>query len=298
MTDKLSELLSSLPLGVRSILCQRGFDYDKIQEIRIRLNQPLVIYYDNRELVMPAYKPAYKDVNELLEFATKHSLYAFENEIRQGYITVRGGHRVGLCGKAVMKNGQVSTFKNISCANVRVAHEVEGCSREIFPMLHDGNAFYDTLIVSPPGCGKTTVLRDLIRTISNGTGDFCGRSVGVCDERSEIAACFNGEAQNDLGIRTDIVDGCPKEEAMQLLIRAMAPSVLALDEIGTGRDIEALHKLSNCGCNTLATVHGGSVAEIRERGGIDALLEKRVFRRIVVLSRRRGPGTLECVERI
>lgn len=298
MTDKLAELLASLPMGVRTILCRRGLKFEQLQEIRVRLKQPLVIYYDNREMVVADYKPEYKDLNELLEFATKHSLYAFENEIRQGYITVQGGHRIGLCGKAVMKNGQVSTFKNISCANIRIAHEVDGCSRHIFPLLHDGNTFYNTLIVSPPGCGKTTVLRDLIRTISNGTGDFCGRTVGVCDERSEIAACFNGEAQNDLGVRTDIVDGCPKEEAMQLLIRAMSPNVLALDEIGTGQDIEALHKLSSCGCNTLATIHGGSLQEIREREGIDALLEKKVFRRIVVLSKRQGPGTVETIETI
>ena len=176
-------------------------------------------------------------IRGILETCSRHSLYAYEREISQGFLTICGGHRVGIAGKAVVEDGHVRTVRDLSSLNIRVAHEVKGCAKNVLPYLMDGETFLDTLLISPPGAGKTTLLRDLIRELSCGGTWGAGKNVSVVDERSEIAACFGGVAQCDLGPRTDVMDGCPKSEGMLMMLRSMAPQVLAVDEITAPEDI-------------------------------------------------------------
>ena len=228
----------------------------------------------------------------LMETFSRHSLYAFEEEIGQGFLTIEGGHRVGISGKAVVSGHEIRTIREISGLNIRIAHEVKGCADSVLPWLFRDGEFLDTLIVSPPGAGKTTILRDLIRQISDGGDWFEGRNVSVVDERSEIGACVQGVPQCDLGMRTDILDGCPKAEGLMMMLRSMAPQVLAVDEIGTEKDLEAVRYGMNCGCRILATVHGDSAEGIMRKREISELIREGWFSRMVVLSKRPKPGTV------
>ena len=230
------------------------------------------------------------------------SLYAAEEELRQGFFTVRGGHRIGVAGRVILKDRQITGLKAASFLNVRVAHEIKGCADQVLPFLYVNGKFVSTLIVSPPGCGKTTLLRDLIRQVSDGSSQkagkcsFAGVNVGVADERSELGACYQGVPQNDLGMRTDVLDGCPKSEGMLMLIRSMAPAVVAVDEIGGKEDIKAVEYVRNCGCALAATAHGNSLEELKERAGFRELLEEKTFERLVFLSRKREcRGKVEVV---
>ena len=184
------------------------------------------------------------------------------------------------------------TVRDLSSLNIRVAHEVKGCAKNVLPYLMDGETFLDTLLISPPGAGKTTLLRDLIRELSCGGTWGAGKNVSVVDERSEIAACFGGVAQCDLGPRTDVMDGCPKSEGMLMMLRSMAPQVLAVDEAGGEGEILAMKYGMNCGCRILATVHGADVGDIMKRPAWRELAEEKVFSRYVVLSGVPGPGTI------
>ena len=234
-------------------------------------------------------------LKETLDYMSSYSLYAFEEEIRQGFITIQGGHRIGIAGKIITDGHGIRSMKFISFINVRLSHQVKGCAGTVLPYLYDRDMIFHTLIVSPPRCGKTTLLRDIIRQVSNGSREHAGLTIGVIDERSEIGACYQGIPQNELGIRTDILDCCPKAQGMMMLIRSMAPEVVAVDEIGGENDLEALRYVMNCGCRILATVHGNSMEDIREKPGLSSFLQEKRFERYVVLGNRRGPGTVEAV---
>lgn len=275
-----------------------------LQEIRIRAGQPVFLIIDGAEWVLgqqgllsgngakTAPRAEKRILKELLEIFARHSLYAYEDEIRQGFLTIEGGHRVGLCGKAVLEGDKIRTIKEISSLNIRIAHEKRGCADAVFPYLFEDGGLVNTLLVSPPGAGKTTMLRDMIRQVSDGSRYGPGRSVAVVDERSELAACFLGQPQCDLGMRTDVLDGCPKAVGMMMAIRSMAPYAVAVDEIGTKEDLEALRQASNCGCRILATVHGSSVFDLTNKPVISEMVREKVFGRYVVLGKSPHPGTV------
>ena len=275
-----------------------------LQEIRIRAGQPVFLIIDGAEWVLgeqgllsgsgakTAPRAEKRILKELLEIFARHSLYAYEDEIRQGFLTIEGGHRVGLCGKAVLEGDKVRTIKEISSLNIRIAHEKKGCADAVFPYLFENGGLVNTLLVSPPGAGKTTMLRDMIRQVSDGSRYGPGRSVAVVDERSELAACFLGQPQCDLGMRSDVLDGCPKAVGMMMAIRSMAPYAVAVDEIGTKEDLEALRQASNCGCRILATVHGSSVFDLTNKPVISEMVREKVFARYVVLGKNPHPGTV------
>lgn len=270
------------------------FDEDTLQEVRMRIGHPLIVVNNGHEHVTD-YIVTKRDMKETMEYVSDYSLYAHEDEMKQGFLTIDGGHRIGIVGKAIIEDQKVRNLRFISSMNVRIAHEFKDCAEEILPYLCQNKEFLHTMIISPPGCGKTTLLRDLIRLLSNGTDCVKGQTVGVVDERSEIGACYQGVPQNDLGIRTDLLDGCPKAEGMIMLIRSMSPRIIAVDEIGGEQDMRALKYALHCGCRILATAHGDSLEEISRKPEFMELIREKRFDRYVVLSGRKHPGTIEKI---
>lgn len=222
---------------------------NNLQEIRIRCNRPIILKIRQADIVID-YKVNQKEILQILEKLCNSSIYAYKNQICEGFITVKGGHRVGITGTAVIENERIINLKYITSLNFRIAREVLNCSNKILGQIIDkeSSSIYTTLIVSPPGKGKTTMLRDTIRRISNGIPEinFKGKTCGVVDERGEIAAMYQGIPQNDVGIRTDVVENISKAKGMKMLIRSMAPEVIACDEIGSKEDVEAIRR-SNFG---------------------------------------------------
>lgn len=285
---KEERILNVLPGSIRRILHQEELEYGYLQEIKLRTEKPLLLTYKGSELIPGRQRgqPYYvtrDDIREMLEYISNYSLYAYEEEMKQGFITIEGGHRIGMTGQAIVEGGKVKNLKYISSINVRMSHEILGCADTVFPYITRQKRLCHTLIVSPPGCGKTTLLRDLIRQISTGNRYIKGMSVGVVDERSEIGGCYMGVAQNQLGIRTDVLDGCPKAEGMIMLIRSMRPEIIAVDEIGTAEDVHAIEYAMHCGCKMLATVHSRSVEELKKRPVLGRMIEEERFERYIVL---------------
>ena len=264
---------------------------DKIQEIRIKVGKPIILNLAFEEKVLD-YIPTREDLRYLITKISNYSLYAFEEEIKQGYITLKGGHRVGLAGECVMSKGEVR--------NIRICKEVIGASNKVMRLITENDRVYNTLIVSPPKCGKTTILRDIAKNLSNGMYQISlkGKKVTIVDERSEIAACYNGIPQMNVGIRTDILDNCLKKSGMIMAIRSLSPEVLICDEIGTEGDLEALNMAFNSGVNIIVTVHGYDINDIYNREVFKELIDNCVLERIIVLSNRRGAGTIEKVYKV
>ena len=286
------QILNILAARIRKVVEAERLDYDKLQEIRLRTGQPLLLLYDGKERVLPAAQKqkhivTKAEIKETLEYSSHYSLYAYEHEIRQGFLTVEGGHRVGVAGKAILEQEKVKSMQYISSVNIRMSHEIPGCADGLLPMITKNREVCHTLIISPPCGGKTTLLRDLIRQISDGNSYVKGCTVGVVDERSEIGGCYLGVAQNHLGSRTDILDCCPKAEGMIMLIRSMAPRVLAVDEIGAQEELRAVEYAMQCGCKLIASVHGNSMEEIAAKPGLSELVKRRRFERYVVLQNQR-----------
>lgn len=287
------EILRVLPLKISSEI--RGyFQSDKIQEIRIKVGKPIILNSFKGERILK-YTVTADDIKQILVKISNYSLYAYEEEIKQGYITIKGGHRIGIAGECVIVDGVIRTIKNISSLNIRICREVIGSSNEVMKYIVKDNRIYNTLIVSPPKCGKTTILRDIARNVSSGMNliNLSGKKVSIIDERSEIAACFNGVPQMDVGVRTDVLDNCLKREGMLMAIRSLSPEVLICDEIGTRGDIEALLMAFNSGVNVVVTLHGFSIDDIYKRKVFKELLDNSILDRIVILSNRNGVGTIE-----
>lgn len=271
---------------------------ENLQEIRFRVHQPVILLLENEEWFLTdrgeltkemehAVWSTERELEALLAHICQYSIYAFADEIRQGFMTIQGGHRIGLSGQVILENQkEIRNMKYIRYLNIRIAHEVKGASDKILPFLYEKGTVLNTLLISPPGCGKTTMLRDLVRNFSRGNPYGAGKNVGVVDERSEIAGSFLGVPQNDVGIRTDIMDACPKQEGMMMLIRSMAPDILAVDELGNSGDIEALYQAIRCGCKMLATIHGFSLDEVCRKRYMQEVVEEQLFERYVVLGKK------------
>ena len=302
---KKEELIRLFSGRVRRILETMDLDFRQIHEIRLRTGAPLQMIYRGKEFfpdergrasrAESGVRMTERDLRETMEYIGNYSLYAYEDEIRQGYLTIQGGHRVGIAGKTVIENGKVKGISPISCINLRISHSVEGCADPVMPYLWEDGQFCHTLIVSAPRCVKTSLLRDVIRQISDGNSGHGGLTVGVVDERSEIAGACQGVAQNRMGIRTDVLDGCPKAEGMMMLIRSMSPDVVAVDEIGTAEDMYALESVLNCGCRILATVHGNSMEDVRQKPLLGDLVGRHIFQRYILLSGKEAPGTVQAI---
>lgn len=281
--EKEEQIMCVLPGEIRLLLKNYAPDFSKLQEIRLREGQPAAIRYGGKEQFF-RHQITRDEIREAMEYIANYSLYAYEHEMKQGFLTIEGGHRVGIAGKIILEDGHVRNFQYISSINIRVCHEVIGCADTVFPGVLEGGRLCHTMIISPPGCGKTTLLRDMVRQISDGNSCIKGMNVGVVDERSEIAGCYQGKAQNHVGKRTDILDNCPKAEGMMMMIRSMSPQVLVVDEIGSERDVEAVSYAMHCGAIMLVTVHGTSLEEIREKPLMRRFWDNRYFGRYIVLS--------------
>lgn len=276
--------------------------HKSIYEIRIRLKRPLALESPYGTLFISAggtYGTLPQEgvimerpvLDKIFQLLSQCSVYAFEEELRQGYLTIPGGHRIGFVGKAVLDKGSIKALRSLAGYNYRICRQLNGVADRVLKyILGPDQSVYHTLIISPPGMGKTTLLREIARRISNGVPElnFGGLNVGVVDERSELAGCFMGEPQLDLGVRTDILDGCPKRDGMLMLLRSMGPAVIVTDELGTERDLEALEAVLNAGVKVMTTVHAGGLSDLAGRPGWRNILHRAVFERVIQLSRRHG----------
>ncbi|WP_075364493.1 stage III sporulation protein AA [Desulfosporosinus metallidurans] len=294
---------------IRSILSNiKAIAFREVEEIRLRVGQPLLVLTSDKDFFISreggvcspdkAYLVNSEDLASALERMTHSSVYAAEEDLKKGFLTLPGGNRVGVTGEAVLNRGQIQTMKHVSSLNLRIARDISGRGLKLLPLLLGADGmFCHTLLISPPRAGKTTLLRDLIRLISNGVSQLGlrGQTVGVVDERGELAGMWQGIPTYDLGYRTDILDGCPKASGMSMMVRSMAPQVMAMDELGHRDDVTALMDALRTGVRILSTAHASSLEEARKRPTLNCLLEQGVFERLVVLSRKHGPGTIDCV---
>ena len=202
---------------------------------------------------------------------------------------------MGIAGKTILEGNKIKSVKYISYINLRLSHQIKGCAAPILPYVIKNKRICHTLIISPPRCGKTTLLRDLIRQVSNGSSYLDGVCVGVVDERSEIGGSYQGIPQNDLGIRTDILDCCPKAEGMMMLIRSMSPEVVAVDELGDYEDIHAIESVIHCGCRLFATVHGSSIEDIKRKPLLQRLMQEKIFERYIILHYEKRAGEVKAI---
>lgn len=269
-------------------------DWEKAREIRIRNNKPIIISRFDKDIIID-YIASSEDILRLIENFSENSLYKVQNEINEGFITIKGGHRIGISGTGVIENGKIKNIKYISSLNIRIAREVIGCSNDLLDILckEQIESLENTIIISPPGCGKTTLLRDLIRNLSNGYRNLLPKVIGVVDERNEISATYMGQAQNNLGIRSDVMNSCKKTIGIRLMIRSMGPDIVATDEIGTDEDIESIGQAIVSGVNLLVTTHGSSLEDIPEE-----LRKNNVFKNVVVLGKNYKPGFIKNIYKL
>lgn len=255
-----------------------------VEEIRLRAGRmPALTCPDGEVPMMGANPVTTQEIELLVQNASRWSLHTVLDQLRQGYMTTRGGHRLGLCGTAVMEGGQVRTIREITSANLRIAREKRGCASKIALHIKGKNSVANTLIIAPPGAGKTTLLRDLIRQLSD-----CSLRVAVADERGELSAMWQGAPQLDLGQSTDVLAGCPKAVAIEQLLRGMNPQVIAVDEITAGEDVRAIEQAVGCGVSLLATAHALEVEDLKRRPLYRELLSEGIFRYLVMIERRSG----------
>jgi len=296
--EDLKSILQYFPNNIKEVIIQntsiaiREF----VEEIRIRLKRPIALKI-GQEVMIVQYIIEKEEIEEIFERICENSIYSYKNEICEGFITIRGGHRVGITGTAIIED-KVKNINYISSLNFRIAREKKDSSNNILKDIinKEENNIYNTLIISPPGCGKTTLLRDIIRNISNGIKEFnfMPKVVSVVDERGEIAATYKGVPQNDIGIMTDVMSNIPKSLGMKMLIRSMSPQIIACDEIGGVDDVQSI-KIAICsGVKGIFTAHGKNLEEIMKNTELNELIKENIIEKIVQLSTKEK-GTVEKI---
>ncbi len=292
LNKRLTEILNYLPEHLKKMLSKAFAEIgDSVQEIRIRNKLPLIIGTQKGNFavlpdgkISPAVGGAYitdnSDIQRIFRAVCENSVYAFAEDIRQGFITIRGGHRVGITGRASMYEGNIQTFREISSLNIRIAREIVGAANDIVDKILLPDKIKNTLIIAPPMGGKTTVLRDLTRQISD-----MGIKCAIVDERGELASLFHGVPQNDVGVQTDIIENVPKAQGLVMLLRTMSPQLIVTDEIATKEDGDALAQCFGTGVAVVASTHGDRAEEVMQRGFLKPLFGGMGFKQIIVLSK-------------
>lgn len=278
----MEEVLDYLAENIKNEIKKYISNVQDIEEIRLRTNKPIILKNSsgNNLLIHIVSK---EELLETFQKVCEQSIYSYQKQICEGFITIKGGHRVGVTGSCVIENGKIININYISSLNFRIAREKKDVSNNILNYILNENDVNNTLIISKPGCGKTTILRDLVRKIST------KKTCGIVDERGEIAAMYKGEPQNDIGILSDVMDNCTKSDGMKMLIRSMSPEVIVCDEIGSKQDIEAINYAMCSGVKGIFTAHGNSLEEIKLNEQIKELLEKYIVQIIIILDdKKRG----------
>ncbi len=274
---KLDYIFRMMPRSIVSLIDMNQIE--KLQEIRIRVNKKAILKYDDKE-VITNFIPNESNMIEILHRLCENSIYSFQSQICNGFVTLYGGHRVGITGHVVMNNGKINNINYISGLNFRIAKEIIGASNDLLRYVIENGEIQNSLIVSKPGNGKTTLLRDLVRNLSN-----MGYTVSLIDERGEIAAMYNGVPQNDVGLRCDVLDNVTKSLGMKIAVRTMSPDIIVSDEIGTKEDVEAINYGVLSGVHGIFTAHGNSIMDIKLNENLNKLYEEKIFNKIIFLEK-------------
>ena len=277
-------ILKCLPTQLAKLILEHNIQ--KLEEIRIRANKPVILKLRQVEIVLN-YTITTNEIIGILQNICNNSIYTYQNQICNGFITLPGGNRVGIAGNVVIKDGQVSNISYIYSLNFRISHQINGSSYNILKYVLDteNNTIFNTLIVSPPGAGKTTIIRDLAKRISNGINEinFRGLDVSIIDERGEIAAMTKGITFNDVGIRTDVLDNVPKSIGIRMAVRSMAPKVIIADEIGNKDDVNIINYAICSGVKCIFTAHGSDMEDLLKNNEINKIINLQLFSKIIFL---------------
>lgn len=283
----MNNILRYFPNKIEDVLKDAiGEKYNSLEEIRVRVQKPIILKFDTSEKIV-RYLCNPEEILNILQAICENSIYTYQKQIAEGFVTISGGHRVGISGSCVIENGQVININYINSLNFRISREVFGASKKVLKHILklEENTVNNTLIVSPPGAGKTTLLRDLVRQISNGIKDykFKGLNIGLVDERGEIASLYKGISQNDVGLKTDVIENVSKNIGMKMLIRSMAPQVIVADEIGNYDDVEIINYAICSGCKGIFTAHGSNFDDIYLNPVLKNLVNIHIFETIIFL---------------
>ena len=291
----MEEILQIFPVRIQTILHSHiRNQWTRLQEIRCRIHQSIELVFDDFVIFIEEFVLQRSHVQSMLNQISAYSLYRMEDELREGYMTIKGGHRIGLAGEVTASHNKIHALQYITFLNIRIAKEHQGCAQSLLPYIYQNN-YKHTLIIGAPKTGKTSLIRDATRLISNGWGSIPSKKVGLVDERSEIAASHRGIPTLQVGRRTDVLDRCPKVEGMMMFIRSMSPEVLVVDEIGSEQDIIGIQEAMHAGVSVICTAHANSIEDIRERPSFQLLFQTKSFMRIVHLNALEIPGTIQTV---
>jgi stage III sporulation protein AA len=283
----MKKIIEFFPDKLKNILYEQIKEkQENLEEIRIRIQNPIILKFDQEERTIK-YIPTSEDMLTIMELICENSIYSYQKQISAGFITLQGGHRVGIVGSCVIENNKVINIKYINSFNFRIARQVIGAGNQVLQYILKDNKVLNTLIVSPPGYGKTTILRDVARLLSTGNRNWSGVDVGIIDERSEIASLYKGIPQNEVGIRTDIIENISKSEGMKILVRSMSPKVIIADEIGIEEDVYAINYALCSGCKGIFTAHGSNFEDISLNPVLKTLLNKYCFDCLIFLDKKK-----------